>query len=73
MISTKALGLAIGIALAASSFALAQQGNPKNSPASQQANLMNAAVHSTQPAGNRTHPRTGTAANRRHHRSPPPQ
>jgi hypothetical protein len=34
---------------------------------------MKAAARSTQPAGNRTHPRTGTAANRQHHRSPPPQ
>ena len=73
MISKKTLGLAIGIAFAASSFALAQQGNPKNSPAAQPTSLMNAAAHSTQPAGNRTHPRTGSAANRRHHRSPPPQ
>jgi hypothetical protein len=71
MTSMKTLGLAIGIALAASSFALAQQGNPPNNPAAQQANPTNPAANGTQqanptngPAASRTAPRTGTAANR---------
>jgi hypothetical protein len=68
MTSMKTLGLAIGIAFAASSFALAQQGSPANNPAAQQANPANSAASGTQPAGSRTSPKTGSAANRQHHR-----
>jgi hypothetical protein len=71
MTSMKALGLAIGIAFAASSFALAQQGNPPNNPPAQQANPTNPAASGTQqsnptnsPTASRTIHRTGTAANR---------
>jgi hypothetical protein len=73
MTSMKTLGFAIAIAFAASSFALAQQGNPTNNPpAAQQGNPSNnPAASSTQPtnptnqpAASRTIHRTGTAANR---------
>jgi hypothetical protein len=75
MTSIKTLGIAIGIAFAASSFALAQQGNPTNNPAAQQANPANPAASGTQ-QGNPTNnaaashgaPVTGTAANRQQHR-----
>lgn len=71
MTSMKSLGLAIGIAFAAASFALAQQNNPPNNPPAQQANPTNPAATGTQqgnptsgPAASRTTPRTGTAANK---------
>lgn len=76
MTSMKTLGLAIAIAFAASTFALAQQGNPPNNPAAsgtQQANPTNPApaANGTQqgnptngPTASRTIHRTGTAANR---------
>jgi hypothetical protein len=74
MTSMKTLGLAIGIAFAASSFALAQQGNPTTNPAAQQANPANPAASGTQ-QGNPTNnaaptrgPRTGSAANTQQHR-----
>lgn len=73
MTSMKALGLAIGIAFAATSFALAQQSNPPNPAASgtQQGNPPSPAASGTQqgnstnsPAASRPIHRTGTAANR---------
>jgi hypothetical protein len=74
MTSMKALGLVIGIAFAASSFVLAQQDNPTNNPAPQQANPTNPAASGTQqanptnnPAAGSTSPRTGSAANRQKH------
>ena len=72
MISMKTLGLAIGIAFAASSFALGQQGSPAanqpNDPAAnQQGNRTNNAAASNA-AASRTMHRTGTAANRQTHR-----
>src|SRR5262249_29578767 len=70
MISMKTLGLAIGIAFAASSFALAQQGssgaNQQNNPAANQQGTNNAAASNA--AAARTMHRTGTAANRQTHR-----
>lgn len=74
MTSMKTLGLLIGVAFAASSFALAQQGNPTNNPATQQANPTNPAASGT-PQGNPTNnpaastasPRTGSAANTQKH------
>jgi hypothetical protein len=72
MIRMKTLGLAIGIAFAASSFALAQQGNPTNNQATQPASPTNTPAASGTPQGSptntpatsRTMHRTGTAANR---------
>ena len=72
MISMKTLGLAIGIAFAASSFALGQQGSPaanqqSNPAANQQGNPTNNAAASNAAAGRTMH-KTGTAANRQTHR-----
>lgn len=71
MTSMKTLGLAIGIAFAAASFALAQQNNPPNNPPAQQAAPANPAATGTpqanptnSPTASRTMHRTGTAANR---------
>lgn len=50
MTRMKTLGLAIGIAFAASSFALAQQSNPPNNPAAQQGNPPNPAAQQANPA-----------------------
>jgi hypothetical protein len=65
MITMKTLGLAIGIACAASSFALAQQGNPTNNPAAnntQQGNPTNNAAASGGAGTHQNNPRTGSAA-----------
>lgn len=73
MTSMKTLAFAIGIAFAASSFAVAQQGSPQNpqgsppnqqsSPSNQQSSPSNNAAASSGGA-HQTTARTGTAANR---------
>jgi hypothetical protein len=84
MTSMKTLGLAIGMALAASSFALAQQGNPPNNPApnamQQGSPMNNPAANGTQqgkPANNaatnasgmhQTSQKTGSARSGANHR-----
>jgi hypothetical protein len=55
MTSMKALAIAIGVAFAASSFALAQQGsppNPQGNPANQQANPANQQANPANQPGN---------------------
>jgi hypothetical protein len=67
MTSIKVFAFAIGIAFAASSFAVAQQGSPSNqpgSPPSQQSNPPNNAAASGSSSAHQTTARTGTAANR---------